>query len=50
MSEQVTPPKHECKCEGAKEVKAIKKQVADLALEVSKLHKEIEILRRAVRK
>ena len=50
MSEQVNPPKHECKCEGAKEVKALKKQVADLTLEVSKLHKEIEILRRAVRK
>jgi ubiquinone biosynthesis protein UbiJ len=50
MAEQSNNPKHECKCDSAKDVKALKKQVADLALEIERLHKDIEILRRAVRK
>lgn len=44
------PQKHECKCEGGKEVKALKKQVAELRSEIADLHKEIAILRKAVRK
>ena len=42
--------KHECKCEGGKEVKALKKQVSELKFEIAQLHKDIAILRKAVRK
>lgn len=42
--------KHECKCDGGKEVKALKKQVADLKTEIAELRKEISTLRKAVRK
>lgn len=42
--------KHECKCEGGKEIKALKKQVSELRAEIAQLHKEIAILRKAVRK
>lgn len=50
MSEQLNNPKHECKCEGGKEVKALKKQVAELKSEVAELRKQIVTLRKAVRK
>lgn len=42
--------KHECKCEGGKEIKALKKQLAELKSEIAELRKEIETLRKAVRK
>ena len=40
--------KHECKCEGGKEIKALKKQLADLKSEIAELRKEIATLRKAV--
>lgn len=36
---------HECKCD-----KALKKQIADLTVEVAKIRKEVDTLRKAVRK
>ena len=42
--------KHECKCEGGKEIKALKKQLADLKTEIAELRKEVATLRKAVRK
>jgi hypothetical protein len=42
--------KHECKCEGSKEMKTLKKQVDDLYAMLLTLTKEVETLRKAVRK
>lgn len=50
MSDNQNNPKHECKCDGGKEVKALKKQVSDLKTEIAELRKEVAILRKAVRK
>lgn len=50
MSDNQSNPKQECKCVGAKEVKALKKQIADITLEIAELHKQIATLRKAVRK
>lgn len=41
--------KQECKCEGGKELKALKKQVSELKYEIAELHKQIATLRKAVR-
>lgn len=43
-------PKQECKCLGAKELKAFKKQISDLTLEIAEIHKQIATLRKAIRK
>lgn len=43
-------PKQECKCLGAKELKALKKQITELKSEIAELRKEIATLRKAVRK
>ena len=43
-------PKQECKCLGAKELKALKKQLSDLSLEIAEVHKQVATLRKAVRK
>ena len=50
MSDNQNNPKHECKCDGGKEVKALKKQVSDLKTEIAELRKEVATLRKAVRK
>lgn len=50
MSDNQNKQTNECKCLGSKELKALKKQLADLNLEVEQLHKEIATLRKAVRK
>lgn len=50
MSEQVNPPKHECKCEGAKEVKALKKQIVELNKKVEELEKQLTIFRKVLTK
>lgn len=50
MSDNQNNPKHECKCEGGKELKALKKQVAELKSEIAELHKQIATLRKAVKK
>ena len=42
--------KHECKCEGGKELKALKKQVADLGKKVETLEKQLNILRKVLTK
>jgi hypothetical protein len=42
--------KHECKCDGGKEVKALKKQVAYLQEMLLTLAKEVATLRKAVGK
>lgn len=41
-------PKHECKCDGGKEIKALKKQIADLTAKYQQICKEIITLRKAV--
>lgn len=43
-------PKQECKCLGAKELKALKKEIAELKSEIAELRKEVATLRKAVRK
>ncbi len=40
----------DCKCVGAKEVKALRKQVSELSCEIADLRKELAIIRKAVRK
>jgi hypothetical protein len=42
--------KHECKCEGSKELKALKKQVAELFEKIEQLERQVTTLRKAVRK
>ena len=49
MSEQ-NNPKHECKCEGGKKVKALETQLADLTAKYDNFCKQIQTLRKAVRK
>ena len=48
MSDNQNNPKQECKCLGAKELKALKKQISDLSLEISELRKQVTTLRKAV--
>ena len=50
MSDNQNKQPNECKCEGGKEIKALKKQLADLKFEIAEVHKQIAILRKAVRK
>lgn len=50
MSDNQSKQTNECKCVGSKELKALKNQLADLTAEVAKLHKEVDTLRKAVRK
>jgi hypothetical protein len=50
MSEQTSNPKHECKCDGGKKIKALEKQVAHLQEMLLTLAKEVASLRKAVRK
>jgi hypothetical protein len=40
--------KHECKCEGGKEIKALKKQVAELKSEIAQLRNELHIIRKVL--
>ena len=40
----------ECKCLGGKELKSLKKQIAELHTEIAELRKEVATLRKAVRK
>ena len=47
---QNNQPKHECKCEGGKEIKALKKQVAELGKKVDTLEKQLTILRKVLTK
>jgi Tfp pilus assembly protein PilO len=42
--------KHECKCEGGKELKALKKQYAELLEKFEQLERQVTTLRKAVRK
>jgi polyhydroxyalkanoate synthesis regulator phasin len=42
--------KHECKCEGGKELKALKKQVSELTQKIENLERQVATLRKAVRK
>lgn len=43
-------PKHECKCEGGKELKALKKQIADLGKKVETLEKQLITFRKVLTK
>ena len=43
-------PKQECKCLGAKELKALKKQIADLDKKVETIEKQLAILRKVLTK
>ena len=40
--------KHECKCEGGKEIKALKKQVAELKSEIAQLRNDLQIIRKVL--
>ena len=40
--------KHECKCEGGKEIKALKKQVTELKSEIAQLRNELHIIRKVL--
>jgi hypothetical protein len=50
MSDNQNNPKQECKCEGGKEIKALKKQVADLGKKVETLEKQLVIIRKVLTK
>ncbi len=50
MSDNQNNQPNECKCVGAKELKALKKQLADLGTKVETLEKQLITLRKAVRK
>ena len=50
MSDNQNNPKQECKCNSAKELKALKKQVADLGKKVETLEKQLTILRKVLTK
>lgn len=50
MVDNQNNPKHECKCEGGKEIKALKKQVADLKSELAELRKELTIIRKVLKR
>jgi hypothetical protein len=43
-------PKQECKCLGAKELKALKKQYDELFGKIEQLERQVATLRKAVRK
>ena len=47
---QSNQPKHECKCEGGKEIKALKKQVSELGKKVETLEKQLITLRKVLTK
>ena len=42
--------KHECKCNSAKELKALKKQYDELFEKIEQLERQVATLRKAVRK
>lgn len=48
MSEQQSKPKHECKCNSAKELKALKKQYDELSEKVQQLERQVATIRKAV--
>lgn len=50
MSDNQNNPKHECKCEGGKELKALKKQYDELFEKIEQLERQVATLRKAVRK
>ena len=50
MSDNQSNPKHECKCDGGKEIKAIKKQVAELLGKIENLESKVATLRKAITK
>lgn len=50
MSDNQNNPKHECKCQGSKEVKALKKQVAELGKKVETLEKQLITFRKVLTK
>jgi hypothetical protein len=50
MSDNKNNPKQECKCDGGKEIKALKKQVAELLGKIEQLERQVDTLRKAVRK
>jgi hypothetical protein len=50
MSDSQNNPKQECKCDGGKEIKALKKQVADIGKKVETLEKQLTILRKVLTK
>lgn len=50
MADNQNNPKHECKCEGSKELKALKKQIAELTQKIEILERQVSTLRKAVRK
>ena len=50
MSDKQNNPKHECKCDGGKELKALKKQVSELTQKIENLERQVATLRKAVRK
>lgn len=50
MSDNQSNPKHECKCDGGKEVKALKKQISDLGKKVENLEKQLITLRKVLTK
>ena len=50
MADNQNNPKHECKCEGGKELKALKKQVADLGKKVETLEKQLVTFRKVLTK
>lgn len=50
MSDNQSNPKHECKCDGGKEIKAIKKQVSELLEKIENLESKVATLRKAITK
>jgi hypothetical protein len=50
MADNQNNPKHECKCEGGKEIKALKKQVAELGKRVETLEKQLITFRKVLTK
>ena len=50
MADNQNNPKHECKCEGGKEIKALKKQVAELTQKVEILEKQLITFRKVLTK
>ena len=48
MSDNQNKQPNECKCEGGKEIKALKKQFADLGKKVDTLEKQLVTLRKAL--
>lgn len=50
MSDNQNKQPNECKCEGSKEIKALKKQVADLSKKVETLEKQLITFRKVLTK